>query len=157
NLAGNKVACHAYSQAADYFQNGIAYCAERDLGSWRHCLRGHQARTRLDRGDWTGAEEDASAILSVPWASGTNRGPALLVLGYVRLRRGDPGAEALLDEERDLALATGELERIAPMAIARAEWRWLHGDREGCVAEANVGFQMALKHTSSCYVGDLGI
>lgn len=157
NLAGNKVACHEYSQAADYFQNGIAYCAERDLGSWRHCLRGHQARTRLDLGDWSGAEEDASAILNVPWASGTNRGPALLVLGYVRLRRGDPGAEALLDEERDLALATGELERIAPVAIARAEWRWLHGDREGCIAEANVGFQMALKHTASYYIGDLGI
>jgi hypothetical protein len=119
NLAIHRVACRAYKQAESFLRDGVAYCAERDLDPWGHFLRWVQARARLDQGDWVGAEEDATAILSVPWASGTNRGPALIVLGYVRLRRGDPGVEGLLDEERDLALATGALERIAPMAAAR--------------------------------------
>jgi DNA-binding CsgD family transcriptional regulator len=157
NLADEMIKRHDYAQARIYIQDGMAYCAERDLVSWCYCLQGHQARARLDQGDWIGAEEDATAILRVPWASGTNRGPALLVLGYVRLRRGDPGAEALLDEARDLALATGELERIAPMAAARAEWRWLQGDRDQCVAEAKAGFQLALKHHYPSYWGEAAI
>ena len=109
-------------------QDGIAYCAERDLDPWGHFLRWAQARARLDQGDWLGAEEDATAILSVPWMAVTNRIPALLVLGRVRARRGDPGARAALDEARDLALAVGEPQRIEQVAAARAEWRWLQGD-----------------------------
>jgi DNA-binding CsgD family transcriptional regulator len=79
------------------------------------------------------------------------------VLAYVRLRRGDPGVEGLLDEERDLALATGALERIAPMAAARAEWRWLQGDHAGCVAEAEVGFRLALNHKNMWHLGEAAI
>jgi DNA-binding CsgD family transcriptional regulator len=157
NLAEELIMRRDYIQAEGFLRDGIAYCAERDLGAWRHCLRGQQARARLGQGDWIGAEEDAGAILSIPWASGTNRGPALLVLSYVRLRRGDPGAEALLDEERALALATGELERIAPMAAARAEWRWLQGDLKQCAAEARVGFQLAQRHSYPWYLGELAI
>src|SRR5262249_42892929 len=144
-------------QAEGYLREGMAYCAERDLGGWGHCLRGHLARARLDQGDWSGAAEDAAAILRTPWAAGSNRSPALIALGYVRLRRGDPGAEAALDEARELALGSGELERIAPMAAARAEWRWLQGDRAGDVAEAAVGFQLALKHNYPWYLGEVTI
>jgi DNA-binding CsgD family transcriptional regulator len=157
NLADEMIKRHDYAQARRYIQDGLAYCAERDLGSWSYCLRGHRARARLDQGDWIGAEEDATAILRVPWASGTNRGPALIVLGSVRLRRGDLGAEILLDEARDLALATGELERVAPMATTRAEWRWLQGDCDQCLAEAKAGFQLALKHHYPSYVGEAAI
>lgn len=157
NLAEMLVKRHEYAQAEHYIRDGMAYCAEHDLGSWRYCVRGHQARARLDQGDWAGAEEDAGIILSVPWASGTNRGPALIVLGYVRLRRGDPGAEAVLDEERDLALITGEVERIAVIAAARAEWSWLHGDHDRCVAEAEAGYQRALAHNYRLNVSELAI
>src|SRR5262245_62326818 len=45
--------------------------------------------------------------------------PAMLVLGGVRLRRGDPGSEALLAEAHQLALATGQSHRIAPVAAIR--------------------------------------
>src|SRR5262249_47348764 len=121
NLADEMVKRRDYVQAEGFLRDGMAYCAERDLGSWGHCLRGHQARARLDQGDWSGAAEDAAAILRTPWAAGANRCPALIALGYVRLRRGDPGAQAVLDEARELALGTGELERIAPVAAARAE------------------------------------
>jgi hypothetical protein len=70
----------------------------------------------------------------------TNRIPALLVLGRVRGRRGDPSAEASLDEALDLTLAIGEPQRVEQVAAARAEWRWLQGDRARSVAEARVGF-----------------
>jgi len=157
NLAIYNVACRAYAQAEGYLRDGIAYCAERDLGPWGHFLRWVQARAHFDQGDWIGAEEGATAILSVPWMSVTNRIPALLVLGQVRARRGDPGAEALLDEARDLAMATGDMQRIEPMAAARAEWRWLQGDRAGCVAEAKVGYPLALHASRPWYQGEVAI
>jgi DNA-binding CsgD family transcriptional regulator len=136
NLAIIWVNRRQHPQASVYLHEGIAYCAERDLDPWGHFLRWAQARSRLEQGDWMGAEEDATAILDVPWMAVTNRIPALLVLGRVLARRGDPGAEALLDEARDLAHAIGEPQRVEQVAAARAEWRWLQGDRAGCVAEA---------------------
>jgi DNA-binding CsgD family transcriptional regulator len=92
----------------------------------------------------------------------TTRCPALLVLGQVRARRGDPGVQAALDEARDLALAagfprTGAMDSYVTIAAARAEWRWLQGNREASVTEAEVGFQLAQKHAYPWYIGDVAI
>jgi DNA-binding CsgD family transcriptional regulator len=46
-----------------------------------------------------------------------------------------------LDEARDLALPTEDIQYIAPIAAARAEWRWLQSDHAGCVFEAEKGLQ----------------
>ena len=48
--------------------------------------------------------------------------------GRLRARRGDPDPWSPLDEARELAAGTGELQRLAPVAGARAEARWLAGD-----------------------------
>jgi DNA-binding CsgD family transcriptional regulator len=155
NLAAFKVSHRDFAQADGYLLKGIAYCAERDLGSWGHCLRGCQARARLERGDWAGADEDATVILSTPWADGTNRVPALLILGWLRVRRGDPGAEPVLDEARDLAVASGDVDWIVAISAARAEWRWLQGHDDQCHAEAEVGYQQALRHNDPWYLGEM--
>ncbi|MGZ3677395.1 MAG: ATP-binding protein [Ktedonobacterales bacterium] len=153
NLVESKVRTRDYLAAKVYLREGMAYCIEHDLGSWEHCLRGQQARSRLDQGDWTGADDDATAILSVAWATGTNRGPALTVLGQVRVRRGDPGVEPVLDEARDVTLTTGEVEYFVPVAAARAEWKWLQGKREQCLAEAKVGLQQAQRNNEPWCLG----
>ncbi len=162
NLAANTIARRDYARTTAYLQNGLAYSAEHDLGSWGHYLRGYQARTRLDQGDWAGAADDATTILATPWANGANRGMTLLVLGWVRARRGDPGAEEVLDEARELGFAvgvprTGVLDSVLLIYEARAEWRWLLGDRDQCVAEANAGLQRALQQKYPWYVGELAI
>src|SRR5262249_45873193 len=132
NLANSSVKNRAYAQAMGYLQQGMAYCVEHDLDSTSQCLRGDWAQLRLDQGDWAGADEEVTAILRVPWLAPANRIIPLTVLGLVRTRRGDPGVETVLDELRDLALATDEMQNISPMAAVRAEWRWLQGDRAGC-------------------------
>jgi DNA-binding CsgD family transcriptional regulator/tetratricopeptide (TPR) repeat protein len=160
NLAINRVVVREYAEAERYLQEGIAYCAEHDLGPQSHFLRWVQARARLDQGDWVAAGEEATAVLSVPWMAVTNRIPALLVLGLVRARRGDPGAEAALDEARELALAIGESQRIESVAAARAEWRWLQGDLVGCMTEARIGFHPEFSATrpwSMWYQGEVMI
>jgi DNA-binding CsgD family transcriptional regulator/tetratricopeptide (TPR) repeat protein len=155
NLATSCIENHEYARAIEYVQRGRAYCAEHDLSPWEHCLRGQLATALLDQGDWTSAAEDALAILQVPWADGTNRFPALMALGKVRVRRGDPGAEAVLAEARDLAVATGDLEHVVPVAALSAEQHWLQGRLGECWQAARAGFEVALQHKNPWYVGEL--
>jgi DNA-binding CsgD family transcriptional regulator len=162
NFSNNLFGRHRYAQAQARIEQGMAYCAERDLGSWAHYLQVHRSRVRLAQGDWEGAEEDATAILSVPWEDLRNRTPALLVLGQVRARHGDPGAGTALDEARHLALTAGSLrvgvfDNFAAIAAARAEWRWLQGDRADCVAEAQAGLELVLKQPYPWYAGEVAI
>jgi len=157
NLADARIRSRVYAQATGYLQEGMAYCTEHDLDTFGYCLRGERARAHLDQGDWVGAEEDTTAILSVPELATTNRLPALLVLSLLRMRRGDPGAQQVLDEARDLAAATGDMQDITPVAAARAEWRWLQGQQEQCVAEATKGFQVALPCQRPWYLGEVAI
>src|SRR5438270_9164776 len=110
------------------------------MGAWL-------ARASFEQGRWNDAAEEATRVLGHYRLPAAAKIPALVVLGWVRVRRGDPGSAALLDEARDLALATGEVQRIAPVAAARAEAAWLRGDPEQCLAEARVGYELALTHT----------
>ena len=50
-------------------------------------------------------------------------------LALVRARRGDPGHAELLDDALETALPTGELQRLGPVAAARAEVAWLAARR----------------------------
>jgi DNA-binding CsgD family transcriptional regulator len=155
NLALYWVMRYKHLQAENYLRDGISYCSERDLDPWGHFLRWVHARSCLNQGDWVGAEEDATAILSVSWMAVTNRIPALLVLGRVQARRGDADAEASLDEARELALAVGEPQRIEQVAAARAEWRWLQGDLAGCVSEAGAAVRQPFHVVRESYQSDL--
>ncbi|MGO8949446.1 MAG: ATP-binding protein [Ktedonobacterales bacterium] len=156
-LAANTVRHRAYTQATGYIEAGLAYCTERDLDSSGHGLRLERARACLDQGDWSGADEDLATVLRVPRISAVTRIPALTVLGLLRVRRGDPDVETVLDEARDLALATGEMQWITPLAAVRAEWRWLQGDHEGCGAEAEVGVHKASHLNRPWFLGEVAV
>jgi DNA-binding CsgD family transcriptional regulator len=162
NLSTNRIGRRDYLGAMTYIEKGTAYCVEHDLGSWQNTLQGHQSRIHFAQGNWESAEADAAAILKVPWGDPTSRVPALLILGQLRARRGDPGAAAALDEARDLALAAGvlragTLESYLSVVIARAEWHWLRGHEDESVAEASAGMQRALNNSYPWHVGELAI
>jgi len=79
----------------------------------------------------------------------------LVTLATVRLRRGDPGAEAALDDALDLALPTSELNRIGRVAAARAEHAWLRGDMDRVAREALLGLDSLRGHTAPWIKGEL--
>ena len=56
--------------------------------------------------------------------------PALVSLGRLQARRGDPEAGATLEEAWRVATATAELQRIAPTVTGIAEHAWLDGRLE---------------------------
>ncbi|WP_328630169.1 ATP-binding protein [Streptomyces sp. NBC_00356] len=91
------------------------------------------ALRKFAAGDWAEAERYARLGADVfPPA----RCPALTVLARVRVRRGDPGGGELLDQAWRIAVGTDELQRLGPVAAARAEAAWLRGDRAGVLAAA---------------------
>ncbi len=135
-----------YPRAARYLQEGIAYCTTHDLDTWGTYMRAYQAHVSFEQGAWDDAAEEAARLLDRYRLAPVVKILALVALGWVRVRRGDPGSIPVLDEARDLALATGELRRIAPVAAARADAAWLQGKQAQCLAEARLGYDLALAH-----------
>ncbi len=116
-------------QLADrYLAAGLEYTSERGLERMRSRLLAWHARLHLERGRWDEAAATAELVLGVPRADWRPRVVALVVLGLVRARRGDPGVWPLLDEASQLVAQTIELQPRAAVGAARAEAEWLGGD-----------------------------
>ncbi len=157
NLGSLAVEERRYAQAAKWFDEGLAYAAERDLGTRTLCMHAWRARLRTETGQWAEAAEDAARILDNPRCSAMFRLAALTAIGLLRTRRGDPGALEALDEALALARQSGELERLVPVAAARAEMSWLSGDVASALAEASAVIEQAANAGRSWYVGDLAL
>jgi DNA-binding CsgD family transcriptional regulator len=75
-------------------------------------------------------------VIRNPNTPPVSRIPALVVAGTVALRRGDRSlADQRLDEARDLAADTGEVQRIMPVAVACAEAAWTADDLDAAARE----------------------
>ena len=88
----------------------------------------------MDLGRWDEALRAAEAVIHDPRPSPVPRILALSVLGLIRARRGDPAHAAPLVEAWALAEPTGELQRLEPAVMARAEAAWLEGRHEEIAA-----------------------
>jgi DNA-binding CsgD family transcriptional regulator/tetratricopeptide (TPR) repeat protein len=144
-----------YELAAGYLGRGLAYCDERGLDLWRLFFVACRSRLELDRGSWTEAGESAALVLRDPRTWPVPRVFALSVLGLVRARRGDPSVRELLEEAHTLAEPTGELQRIGPVAAARAEAAWLDGDDAAVIDVTTPALELALRCAAWWVVGDL--
>jgi DNA-binding SARP family transcriptional activator len=134
---------------------GLEYCREHGLDLFRVYLDAYGARSALDRGRWPEADTLAESVLRAPLASTLPRVIALVVLGLVRLRRGEPGAPELLDEASALAGPAGELQYIGPVAAARAEAAWLEGRLDDVAAETERAFAVASRRNARWMWGEL--
>jgi DNA-binding CsgD family transcriptional regulator/tetratricopeptide (TPR) repeat protein len=127
NLVAVALAQRDYQLTARACDTGIRYCAERDLDTWRLAMLADQARADFEQGRWAEATGAVELVLRDPQTSPISRVDALAVLGRVRARRGDPGVWPPLEEALALGAGTGELQRLGPVAAARAEAAWLAG------------------------------
>jgi DNA-binding CsgD family transcriptional regulator/tetratricopeptide (TPR) repeat protein len=156
-LARAAVESRSHAVANTHAEPGIAYCSERGLELSGLYLVAYRARLELDQGRWPEAADSAAAVLRIPRTSTTPRILALVVLGLLRARRGDPGQWPALDEAWALAEPTGELARLGPVAAARAEAAWLEGD-PALVGEATEGaLRLALERKSPWLIGELAV
>lgn len=127
-------------------EEGIEFCNERGLEAWRIYLIAYRARMELDQGRWADARALASAVLGHHRDAQLLRILGLVVLGLLRARSGEGQHWTLLDEALALAEAGSaeELQRMAPVALARAEAAWLEGRRSDVARETQRIFPRAL-------------
>jgi DNA-binding CsgD family transcriptional regulator len=155
NLVWWPIRQRSYPLARRYLEVGLAYCGERGLDLWRLFLLACRARIELDEGRWSAAAESAAFVLRDPRTWPVLRVFALATLALVRARRGDPQVRPLLDESWAMAQPTGELQRIAPAAAARAEAAWLEGDHRAVPAATEEALALALRRRAPWVAGDL--
>ncbi len=134
---------------------GLRFCADRDLDLWRLELLAHRAYAQLEQGNWEEAVASAGQALEDPRSLGMPRAIALVTLGLVRLRRGDPDAQGPFDEAQVLAESSGELHRLAPVAAARAEAAWLRGDCDAVASATGSALSLAVERGAGWLVGQL--
>jgi DNA-binding CsgD family transcriptional regulator len=138
-----------------YVEGGLAYCEERDLALWQRYLLSYRARAALDRARWDDAVDDAMRVLHAPGPSVVPTIWALVILGLVRARRGDPAPAEHLDAALDLAEPRGRLDALAPVAAARAELAWLADDGNGILEATRAAFELASRRDMPLELAEL--
>ena len=155
NLSSRAVSAREYAAADRHLSAGLAYCEEHDLDPWLVYMIGWLACLRLEQGRWDEAADHAAAVLRRPNVAIPSRIQPLVVLGRLRARRGDPQPWGPLDEALELARRTEELQRLAPVAAARAEACWLAGDLTAVGRETEHALALALQVEDDWAIGEL--
>jgi DNA-binding CsgD family transcriptional regulator/tetratricopeptide (TPR) repeat protein len=113
------------AEAGAILDTGMAFAERTEVLGFLRYL--HITRSVLDLhlAEWDDAERHAR------WEEGAPsmmRTPALVVRGLLRVRRGRPGGEPMIEEAWEIARRIGEAQRIGPAGAAMAEAAWLRGD-----------------------------
>lgn len=154
NIGSSHGEQYQFAEAERYLVEGIDYARERDLDHATHYMSAWLALVRFYQGRWKEALELADWVVGRPNTSAISRIMALVALGRLRTRRGEPGAEEALEEALQLAVQTDTLQRLAPVRSARAEAAWFAGDYKRVVAEATANYQLAVKSRHCWHAGE---
>lgn len=129
NLASSSIEHKLYDEAAKNLDLGITYCNQRDLDSWTYYMMGVKARLHFEKCEWKEAEEISRHIIDNPAHPAVIRIGSLIILGRLMIRKGDFSGLLYLEEAKQLALLTRELQRIIPVTIAFLEYGWIVNDQ----------------------------
>lgn len=157
NLGSGYGEIYQFNRATQYLQEGIVYCLERDLDYLRTYMTSWLALVHCYQGRWDDAAEMATSVLQQPEVSTVSRIMALSALGRTRARRGDGELFPVLEEALELALPTGDLQRIGPVRAARAEAAWLRGDKQSVIRESRIGLEMAIESRHPWFIGEFAM
>jgi DNA-binding CsgD family transcriptional regulator/tetratricopeptide (TPR) repeat protein len=131
----------------------IAFAGDHDLDT--SYVRSWRAITLVYLGRWDEGTALAQELLNERPVSAISRITALIALGRVRARRGDPGVADVLDEALAASSEGGHLQRLGHVHAARAEAAWLAGHRERALDEARAVYDLALEKRHLWFAGEL--
>jgi DNA-binding CsgD family transcriptional regulator/tetratricopeptide (TPR) repeat protein len=141
------------AEAERYLTAAVRLAEETEFLAFLSYMYVERARLEFCRGSWdtaaSWAEPGADASLPV-------RCPALTLLGRIAARRGQPEAAGLLAAAWDLAVKADELQRLGPVAVARAEAAWLNGDPAAVRDIATPVYQLARQLEDQVSQAELG-
>jgi DNA-binding SARP family transcriptional activator/tetratricopeptide (TPR) repeat protein len=154
NLTSGFILLRRYGEADALFGPALAYSEVRDLDAIRPYLEAWRATSHMDQGRWDIAVSVARPTVS-PQIAPVSRVVGFTVLGLVAARRGNADPWRHLDEALALAEPTGELQRLGPVALARAEAAWLEGDLAREVPLLGRVFPLADERGTSWTLGEV--
>jgi DNA-binding CsgD family transcriptional regulator/tetratricopeptide (TPR) repeat protein len=153
NLGWTSADVYRFPEAQEHFVQSAAFARERDIDSAGTYATASLAMCEMYLGRWDAAERCALEVID-----GTDRTIsrviALVALARVRLRRGDPSADSLLDEAHALVGSSDSLQRIGALRAARAEAALARGDAAGAMAEARPTLLLAARHNHPWFGGE---
>lgn len=155
NLGSATVQLRRYPESQRWLEEGLEYTMSKDMDFYSVYMLGWQARLYFETGQWEAAAARALETLRLAGNSALTSITALTTLGHLRVRQGQAEAKDYLDRAQALALPTGELQRIGPVATARAEAAWMEGDAARAAAEAAPAFELALGTENGWTMGQL--
>jgi len=117
--------------ATDYIQRTTALYIRHDSPGGGYAT-GIHARVLELKGEWDQAEDLARDLLN---RHALAQMVALPVLGVIEARTGRDSARTTLRQAWELAVTSGEFQRLAPAATALAEHSWISGDADIPVSE----------------------
>jgi DNA-binding CsgD family transcriptional regulator len=144
-----------YQSAERYLGEAVAYTSARDLDSHTRYSISWQGRVNLEQGRWEAAERLALSVATLPELAVSTSIVAHRTLGRLAARRGEDAASEHLDHAWRLAEATGDLQRIWPVAATRAENAWLRGLAPN-KDELQSAFTLAERFDSRWAIGEVG-
>jgi len=156
-LGAAAVSLRQLDLAQRYLDAGLEYTNEHGPERVRRRLLAWRARLDLEQGRWDEASARAASVLVRSRTNWRPRMIALVVLGLVRVRRGDPGAQPLLDEATRLVTQATQLQPLAIVAAANAEADWLRGDSTNVAVTTEEAFARALEVGEPWALGELAV
>jgi DNA-binding CsgD family transcriptional regulator/tetratricopeptide (TPR) repeat protein len=145
-----------YDQAVPALVDGIAWSGDHGFEADRRYAVAWLARCRFDLGEWPAVEALAREALTGSRSAGTTVFVALNTLGWLRARRGDDDVWPALDEALAIARQTGHIQRLWPVAVARAEAGWLAGDLDSHVPLLHEVAKLSSAFRYPPAIGELG-
>ncbi len=142
-------------RAEGWLREALALSRTHEIDSAVDYLQAWLALCRMSRGAW---DEAATLALEVTARAGSlemSRLMALLALGRLRVRRGDPGAAEALDEALALAAPSRTLQRVGPTLAARAEAAFMRGDLGAVRAAVEQALPLAIAKGHPWFSGEL--
>ncbi len=127
NLGSIGVKLKDYAFAKQILDEGIQYCEERELDVWRLNMLSLKACLNLETGDWDKAYNIADSLLKGEDKPRAFKISALIVVGTIKMRRGDAEAFDILLQAKTKAFDMMQLQEIIPSLIALLECEWLTG------------------------------
>ncbi len=119
-----------FDRAGDYIDQATQYSADRDFPVHSYMLTARTSRLCARRGRWDDAEDGLRSLLDGQDDPGQIGRETVPILARLLVRRGDPGADDLLELADQHAARADNLEWLVPTGLAHIERAWLTGEPE---------------------------
>jgi DNA-binding CsgD family transcriptional regulator/tetratricopeptide (TPR) repeat protein len=151
NLFSIAVSNKNYEVANERLEEGLNYCEEKDLQSWKSYILSWKARMYLETGRWKEALSVTGYLCSFSRQPAINMITVAVVKATIAARTGNGHALELLQDARRIGFEMQEYQRIIPVAIAGLEYEWLRNERFFSKEEMDDIVSLVRKANNSLY------